>query len=40
MITHDGYFDDKGNRVKDKKTGEDRPNHNGYYLKMYERRYC
>lgn len=24
-ITHEGYFDDKGNRVKDKKTGEDRP---------------
>jgi 5'-3' exonuclease len=24
-ITHEGYFDEKGKRVKDKKTGEDKP---------------
>jgi hypothetical protein len=31
-ITHQGYFDDKGNRVKDKKTGEDRPAPNPQWL--------
>ena len=32
MITHDGYFDAKGNRVKDKKTGEDKPAPNPQWL--------
>ena len=31
-ITHEGYFDDKGNRVKDKKTGEDKPAPNPEWL--------
>ena len=32
MITHEGYFDAKGNRVKDKKTGEDKPAPNPQWL--------
>ena len=37
--THEGYFDDKGKRVIDKKTKEEKSvqPHNGYCLKMYER---
>jgi len=31
-ITHEGYFDEKGNRVKDKKTGEDKPAPNPEWL--------
>ena len=31
-ITHEGYFDDRGNRVKDKKTGEDKPAPNPEWL--------
>ena len=30
--THEGYFDEKGNRVKDKKTGEDKPAPNPQWL--------
>jgi len=31
-ITHEGYFDEKGNRVKDKKTGEEKPAPNPEWL--------
>lgn len=31
-ITHEGYFDEKGNRIKDKKTSEDKPAPNPQWL--------